>query len=156
MVGLNTVLCLINLFYLWRMLRSRDDAAAYTVLEVEPDDRYLTHVLSVHAQDIARFNPGFRAGAGELAFLVLQGDETVGVVLAHDAGGGTAEVTLDWVTPRHRDFSPGQFVFRESGLFARRGFTRVLSPEGMRQPYYERIGFTPVGDRWELAVPAPR
>lgn len=158
MVGLQLVLSVINVFYLWRMLRSRDDAAAFTVLEVEPEDRYLQHVLRVHADDIGRYNPGFRHDptADQLAFLVLQGDETVGAVLARDAGEGTAEVTLDWVTPRHRDLSPGQFVFRESGMFARRGFTRVLSPEGMRHPYYERIGFTPAGDRWELAVPGAR
>ncbi|ANS79898.1 hypothetical protein SGUI_2502 [Serinicoccus hydrothermalis] len=155
MVGLNVVLALINIVYLWRMLRTRHDEASYTVLEVEPDDTYLEHVLAVHAEDIAQHNPGFRhdPAAERSAFLVLRGDETVGVVLARDAGEGTAEVVLDWVTPSHRDFSPGEFVYRRSGLFARRGFTQVLSPEGMRQPYYERIGFRPVGSRWVLDVP---
>lgn len=155
MVGLNVVLAIINVVYLWRMLRTRHDADAYTVLEVEPDDRYLGHVLGVHGEDIARYNPGFAddPAAEHSAFLVLQGDETVGVVLARDAGEGTAEIVLDWVTPSHRDFSPGEFVYRESGLFARRGFTRVLSPAGMRSPYYERIGFRPQGERFVLEVP---
>jgi hypothetical protein len=57
-------------------------------------------------------------------------------------------VLLDWVTPRHRDLSPGEFVFGGAGLFA--GFDRVRSPHGMRQPYYDRIGFRPEGDRWVL------
>lgn len=154
MVGLNAVLSLINIVYLWKMQRARHDTEAYTVLEVGPEDRYLEHVLKVHAQDIARYNPGFagRASAEDSAYLVVHGDETVGVVLARDAGEGTAEVVLDWVTPRHRDFSPGEFVFRESGLFARRGYHRVLSPAGMRNPYYQRIGFRPEGDRWVLDV----
>lgn len=154
MVGLNAVLCLINIFYLWRMQRARHDAAAYTVLEVEPQDRYLEHVLTVHAQDIARYNPGFPGAVApeEDAYLVVLGDETVGVVLTRDAGEGTAEIVLDYVTPRHRDFSPGEFVFRESGLFARRGFRRVLSPAGMKNPYYQRIGFRPEEGRWVLEV----
>ena len=154
MVGLQLVLSIINIVFLWKMLRSRHDAQAYTVLEVEPDDRYLRHVLKVHAADIARYNPGFRhdPSADHSAYLVLQGDETVGVVLARDAGGGTAEVELDWVTPSHRDFSPGEFVYRESGLFTRRGVTRVLSPAGMKDPYYERVGFRLEGDRWVLEV----
>lgn len=154
MVGLNIVLALINIVYLWRMLRTRHDASAYTVLEVEPRDRYLEHVLAVHREDIARFNPDFRHEPAEQdsSFVVLQGDETVGVVLVRDVGGGTAEVLLDWVTPRHRDFSPGEFVYRESGLFSRRGFSSVLSPKGMRQPYYERIGFRPQGERFVLEV----
>lgn len=153
MVGLNAVLCLINIVYLWRMLRARHDSTAYTVLEVEPDDRYLEHVLQVHGPDIARYNPQFAGvSSQEDAYLVVLGDETVGVVLTRDAGEGTAEIVLDYVTPRHRDFSPGEFVFRESGLFARRGYRRVLSPAGMRSPYYQRIGFRPEGDRWALEV----
>lgn len=154
MVGLNAVLSLINIVYLWRMLRARHDAGAYTVLEVEPDDRYLAHVLGVHAQDIARYNPQFPGTVApeEDAYLVVMGDETVGVVLTRDVGEGTAEIVLDYVTQRHRDFSPGEFVFRESGLFARRGYRRVLSPEGMRNPYYQRIGFRPEGERWVLDV----
>lgn len=153
MVGLNAVLCLINLVYLWKMLRARHDAAAYTVLEVEPDDRYLQHVLRVHGQDIARYNPRFGGvAADQHAYLVVLGDETVGVVLTRDAGEGTAEIVLDYVTQRHRDFSPGEFVFRESGLFARRGYRQVLSPAGMKNPYYQRIGFRPAGERWVLDV----
>lgn len=154
MVGLNLVLALINVVYLWRMMRDRHDAEAYTVLEVATDDRYLEHVLAVHGADIERHNPGFRHDAAQehSAYLVLQGDETVGVVLVRDAGEGTAEVVLDWVTPSHRDFSPGEFVYRESGLFSRQGFDRVLSPAGMKNPYYRRVGFTPEGERWVLEV----
>ncbi|WP_131105851.1 YgjV family protein [Ornithinimicrobium sufpigmenti] len=152
MVGLNAVLSLINIVYLTRMLRARHDAAAYTVLEVRPDDRYLQHVLEVHGQDIARFNPQFAGSVAsdQDAYLVVLGDETVGMVVTRDAGDGTAEIVLDYVTQRHRDFSPGEFVFRESGLFAGRGYRRVLSPAGMRNPYYRRIGFRPEGERWVL------
>lgn len=154
MVGLNAVLSLINIVYLWKMLRARHDAEAYTVLEVATDDRYLEHVLAVHGTDITRYNPGFRHDAADehSAYLVLQGDETVGVVLVRDAGRGTAEVVLDWVTPSHRDFSPGEFVYRESGLFRQQGFERVISPAGMKNPYYGRVGFRPEGDRWVLEV----
>lgn len=154
MVGLNAVLSLINIVYLWNMLRARHDAEAYTVLEVATDDRYLEHVLAVHGTDITRYNPGFRHDAADehSAYLVLQGDETVGVVLVRDAGRGTAEVVLDWVTPSHRDFSPGEFVYRESGLFRQQGFDRVVSPAGMKNPYYGRVGFRPEGDRWVLEV----
>lgn len=154
MVGLNVVLAAINVFYLWRMLRTRHDDRTYAVVEVRPEDAYLNHVLTVHQDDIARTNPrfGFDPESADTAYLVLRGDETVGVVLARDAGVDTAEVLLDWVTPAYRDFSPGEFVFRDSGLFSGRGVRRVLTPEGMRNPYYGRIGFRAEGDRWVLDV----
>lgn len=160
MVGLNVVLALINIWFITKMARTRHDETHYSVLEVEPDDTYLEHVLRVHAEDIARYNPGFAPDptGQHSAYLVLAGDETVGVVLVRDAGAGTAEVVLDWVTPRHRDLSPGEFVYRRSGLFTGRGFTRVLSPEGMAHPYYGKVGFRPEGDRWvlDLEQQAPR
>ncbi|GGK78315.1 YgjV family protein [Ornithinimicrobium pekingense] len=158
MVGLNVVLALINVVYLWRMLRTRHDERSYTVLEVPADDAYLAYVLDRHREDIARINPGFTFAPADVdaAYLVLHGDATVGVVLARDAGGSTAEVLLDWVTPAYRDFSPGEFVFRDSGLFSGRGVRRVLTPAGMQNPYYGRIGFRPEGDRWVLDVEPAR
>lgn len=163
MVGLNAVLCLINLVYLQRMLGSRHSTASYSVVEVRPDDAYLRHLLAQHAADIEKFNPGLdvarllaeRAGTGE-AYLVLHGDETVGYVLLHDIGGRVAQIDLDYVTERYRDFTPGEFVFRRSHLLAERGYTSVVTRRGVSAPYYERIGFTPMGDVFELALtPAP-
>lgn len=154
MVAMNVVLCLINLWFIVKLLRERHDAAAFTVLPVDPEDRYLRHVLSVHAADIEKHQPGLDAttwhpGRSGRAYLVQQGDETVGVVLLR-AEGETAQVDLDYVTPRFRDFSPGEFVWRESRQLYDEGFRRVVTPRGMRAPYYDRVGFTPAGEVWTL------
>jgi hypothetical protein len=61
-----------------------------------------------------------------------------------------AQVELDYVTPRFRDFTPGEFVYRRSGLFRDRGFHRVLTAPGMVAPYYEGLGFHREGDHWSL------
>jgi len=82
----------------------------------------------------------------DLAFLVLRGDETVGVVLARDDGDGTVQLLLDYVTPRYRDFSPGEFVWRRSGVLKQRGFVRVVTPPRMVGAYYEHLGFSPRED----------
>jgi hypothetical protein len=153
MVGLNAALAVINLYYLRRLLATRHDERTYEVVEVGVDDDFLAHVLRVHAADIARFNPGFAGpgdGPGRCAFLVLSGDEVVGVVLVRDAGDGVARIELDYVTPRFRDFTPGEFVYRRSHLFTARGFRRVLTPPGMVAPYYPRLGFRPHGEEYLL------
>ena len=158
MVGLNVVLTVINIWYLGRMLSTRHDDRAYQVVEVGTDDEFLAHVLRVHAVDIARFNPGFRpddGGPDRLAFLVLRADELVGVVLVRPAGPGVAQVELDYVTQRFRDFTPGEFVYRRSQLFTERGFHRVITPPGMVAPYYDRLGFRRAGSSYVLELPAP-
>ena len=101
------------------------------MLEVGPDDEYLRHVLRVHEADILEFQPDLvwdGAAPGRLAFLVQRGDETVGVVLVRDDGDGVAQVLLDYVTPRYRDFSPGEFVWRRSTVLREHGFHRVVTP----------------------------
>ena len=154
MVAMNIVLAGINLFFIARMLGERGDEQAYAVLPVRSDDTYLHHFLGVHRRDIDRHFPGYSAGDGDRrsAYLVQHGDETVGVIVVRDAGGGTAQVELDYVTPRYRDFTPGEFVFRRSGLFRDQGFTEVLTPPGMVAPYYARLGFSRHDDRYRLAV----
>lgn len=155
MLGLNLVLASINIFYLVRAHRQRHDASVYEVLQVDGDDDYLRHVLRTHAADIARFTPDFvhDPGAGDDAYLVLAGDETVGVTLVRGgqgADGREAQVLLDHVTARHRDRTPGEFIFGPQGPLAGRGYSRVRTPRGMRQPYYDRLGFRAEADHYVL------
>ncbi len=153
MVGMNTVLVAINAWFIVTMLRQRHDETAFEVLEVGPSDEYLRHVLRVHGADILAFNPDFVHDPTSThdAFLVQKGDETVGVVLLREEGD-TARVLLDYVTPRYRDFSPGEFVWRRSGLLSERGIRRVVTPPSMVGAYYDRLGFRRDGESWVLDV----
>ena len=156
MVGLNAVLALINVLQLRRLVADRHDDRAYAVLEVGSTDAYLRHVLSLHSSDISQFNPDFHPDQpAELAFLVQRGDTTAGVVLAHDAGGGLAQIDLDYVLPEYRDFTPGEFVFRSSAVFTSRGFDHVQAPPNVRQAdsYLARVGFHQRGDGLILDLP---
>lgn len=144
MVAMNVVLCGINMWHLRALIRTRHDEQTYDVLEVGTDDAYLLHVLRVHGPDILKFQPDVvwdgRADDG-VAFLVQREDETVGVVLVHERADGVAQVVLDYVTPRYRDFSPGEFVWRRSQPLRDRGYTKVITPVGMVGAYYDRLGF---------------
>ena len=156
MVGLNVVLAVINVWYLARLLGTRHDDRVYQVLEVDTDDAFLAHILRVHAEDIARFNPYFRWGtssAGCSAFLVLRADEVVGIMLLRAASPELAQVELDYVTQRFRALSPGEFVYRHSRLLTDRGFRQVRTPPGMLAPYYDRLGFRRDGDAYLLDLP---
>ena len=152
MVGLNTVLAAINVVFIARLLRERHDEEAFAVIEVGRDDAYLQHLLDVHGVDIARHQPDYAwspASERDHAFVVLRGDETVGVVLL-DADGDVAQVHLDYVTPRFRDFTPGEFVWKRSDVLRRLGFRHVMTPPGMVGAYYDRVGFRRNGQEYVL------
>jgi hypothetical protein len=155
MVAMNVVLCGINLWFIRKLLTQRHDEQTFQVLEVGTSDAWLHHVLNEHRTDIEKYFPGFAWAPGSddrEAFLVTRGDETVGVVVVRDAGDGVAQVELDYVTPRFRDFTPGEFVYRRSGIFRERGFRRVLTPPDMLKPYYGRLGFTREGPSYALDI----
>ncbi len=156
--AMNLAIAVIDAYWLWRLHRTRHDEATYEVVEVKPDDAYLLHVLRTHRADITAFYPGFVAapapGEQRYAFLVQKGDETVGVVEIADQGDGTGVVLLDWVSRRFRDFTPGEFVYRDSGAFTGKPFSRlVVTPAKHDERYLERVGFRTDGGQWvrELA-----
>jgi hypothetical protein len=156
---MNGIIAVIDVYWLRRLARERHDVEAYTVIEVGVDDAYLRRVLSVHGADMAASHPSFRmppigAAVDRSAFLVLRGDETVGMVIVRDAGAGVGEVEVDYVTQRFRDFTPGEFVYRSSGIFPAKGFTRLRMAEDVpgEHAYYTRVGFREVDGRWERPV----
>jgi hypothetical protein len=160
---MNGVIAVIDVYWLVRLTRERHDAEVYEVVPVGAGDHYLRHVLGVHADDIARYYPSFAVPAADAgaaparwAYLVLRGDETVGVVVVRDAGGDVGEVELDYVTPRFRDFTPGEFVYRRSGVFAGTGLRSLVVADDARDTgdYLERVGFRRVDGRWHRDVEA--
>jgi hypothetical protein len=154
MVAMNAVLASINAVKIVQLLRQQHDAAVFDVIEVRPESKYLQHILDNHRDDIARFQPDldWQPDRPEShAFVVVRGDETVGAVLLR-AEGDVAHVQLDYVTPRYRDFSPGEFVWRRSSALRERGFRRVMTPPNMVDPYYPKLGFAPAGDRYVLEL----
>ncbi len=157
--AMNAIIVVLDIYWLRRLLRERHDAAVYEVVEVAPDDQYLSHVMKVHLADVRRFQPGFAwdpATPDRSAFLVERATETVGVVVIRDVGNGIAQVDLDYVTPRFRDFTPGEFVYRRSGVFAERGFRRLVAPADVLKPeaYFPHVGFRSEDGEWVRDVDA--
>lgn len=150
MVAMNVVLCAINVWFIAKLVGARDDDRVFEVLEVRPDDAYLFHVLVGNSADIVRFQPDFDAPhPDDTVYLVQKGQETVGVVVLRVIDG-TAQVRLDYVTPRFRDFSPGRFVWRNLQRLREADVRRVVTSPEMVAPYYEKVGFRAEGQSYVL------
>ena len=148
---------IIDAYWLARLYREARNVGTYRVLPVQLSDAYVQEVLRVHADDIAEHEPGFTATTADarVTFLITRGDEAVGVVAIRDQGAGVGRVELDWVKERFRDFSPGEFVHRESHVLTDAGFERleVVPHDATDTAYLSRVGYAAAGDRWvrELA-----
>jgi hypothetical protein len=171
--AMNAVIAVIDIYWLRRLLAERHDPSAYSVVEVGAHDAYLDHVIGVHLDDIHRFQPSYEpprrgpessevaaAAYDEVgqrwAFLVQRAEETVGALVVRDVGLGTAVVELDYVTPRYRDFTPGEFVYEHSGVFAEHGVRRLVADRELatQTDYLLRVGFRDEAGAWIRDVPA--
>ena len=157
-VAMNAAIAVINVYWLTRLYRERHSTAAYEAVAVAPDDAYLRHLLRVNGEDMTRVWPGFSPSlidAQSLVHLVVRGDETVGVVCLRPTDEpGEAMVVLDWVNVKFRDFTPGEFVYRQSSVFAEHGLThlRVLDPPDREHNYLRRMGFEQTKQGWTRNV----
>lgn len=157
---MNLAITVIDIYWLRRLYREAHDEAVYRVLPVPANDPFVAELVRVHAEDIDAHAPGFSAApehhSGRHQFLVVRGDEAVGVVAVRELGDGVGLVELDWVKERFRDFTPGEFVYRKSQVLADAGFRRLeLVPhEATDRDYLRRVGFSTDGPRWVREVAA--
>lgn len=147
MAAMNVVLVAINLWVMARLVRERHDERVYDAVPIGVEQPFLHRLLERHAADIATFNPDLPpevTRVAEHAFLVSTQDQVVGVVLSRQGRTPTEQqVLLDYVLPAYRDFTPGEFVFRADGPFARIGTQRVVASAGMAasEKYLRSVGF---------------
>lgn len=148
--AMNLVITVIDGYWLIRLNRERNVASeAYELVEVDHDDPYLQHFLKLHADQTKHHFPDFdRSQPSRSSILVMRGDETVGVVAISDIADGTANVSLDYVTERFRDFSPGKYVYEDSGLFQRLGVHRIRAPKSRDEQYLRKMGFQQQDGAW--------
>jgi hypothetical protein len=143
--AVNAFICVINVWYLSRMLRAKE---YFRILEVEPASQYVRYFLGFHAEDIRRFVPEFTGPPqpGELTFLVLRDLVPAGLFIGQVREDGCLWVRLDYVIPSFRDFKVGRYVYGESSEFFReRGIRTIASAPGSAEhaKYLRRMGFTP-------------
>jgi hypothetical protein len=151
----NGTIVVVHLYHLQRILKDRAREEYFEVVPWRITGAYVPRFLRFWQDDIVRFQPDF-TGLREdhRAFVVLRDVVPVGLVLFRDLGDGTARIDLDYVTPAHRDQRAARYVFDPDSPFTEQGIRRVQATartEAHRH-YLERVGFTPVGDLFELAL----
>ena len=154
--AVNAFIVGVNLWYLGRIYRSRE---FFRLLPVGPDNEYLRAFLDFYQDDIVRFQPEFSGmpeGKGDqLQVFVLRDLVPAGLLVGTVQADGHLEVELDYVTPDHRDFKVGRFLFRDQAdHFRRKGIREIHSPPGSRvhSKYLERMGFRRDGATYRFSL----
>ncbi len=140
----NVVIASVHIYFLRQLLSKRTEY--FTILEVRPESRYLEYFLDFHADEISRFQPGFRYEAqnDQIRAFILRDLVPAGLFIGRSCQDHSVEVLLDFVIPQYRDFRVGQFLYSErSGVFRDPRCDHAWSATGTpaHNEYLERMGF---------------
>ena len=137
--GLNFCLVLIDLWFLWKVLRKKTMFCAY---RVERDDSAAAHFLDFYREDIRTFFPEFQQDIREAdyGYLVYADANPVGLLVGKRLENDGLEVLVDYSCPSHRDCSVGTFLY---GHLAQAGIRRLVTKtvERKHARYLRRMGF---------------
>ena len=150
---LNLFIVAINLMYLARLYRARDD---FRIMAWTGGRDYLEHFLAFHRREIARFFPRFDAShvEGRDIYFLLRNATPVGLLIGRADAERRFEIDLDYVGPQYRDFRMGSFLYRQNDFFRRQGYSALCAPAtgSGHDAYLERMGFVHQGGEFIKAL----
>lgn len=144
---LNLFIVVINVVYLVRMYREKDD---FRIMRWTGDTEYLNHFLDFHRAEITRFFPRFdRTNLdGHSVFFLIKNAAPIGLLLGRQPENGSFLIELDYVGPQFRDFKMGSFLYEKNDFFRRQGFStlKAQASGSGHDAYLTRMGFARQGD----------
>lgn len=151
--GLNLGIAIIDIYYLIRIYRERDQLA---IVATDPGSEIFRHFWRVNADEIRRIFGEVTIEADHEVFFYLRNNNTAGILVGRRDDEETFSILLDYVTPAYRDLRIGQYVIAEAHIRERvPGVTRLVAAPGAEehQAYLRRLGFRPREDgRFEREV----
>ena len=147
---LNLGIVVIDVFYFIRMTRVKDN---FEIMTVQKDNEIVRRFYRTNKKELdALFGEAAFAKSEKIA-LFFRNDDIAGllayssVVLPQSDSSvpeSAAEILIDFVVPKYRDFAVGRHFFvKDVSFWKEQGYTCLLSsvPDKRHIPYLERLGF---------------
>ena len=106
----NSILFLINLFYLINIYNAKED---FELIEFKGGEKLVYKFLSFYKEDITKYFPAYVHDENEnnLKFVVLRDLVIANIFVARLDNNGSAFVELNYTVPKYRDYKVGEFIF---------------------------------------------
>lgn len=106
----NSILFLINLFYLIKIYNAKED---FELIEFKGGEKLVYKFLSFYKEDITKYFPAYVHDENEnnLKFVVLRDLVIANIFVARLDNNGSAFVELNYTVPKYRDYKVGEFIF---------------------------------------------
>ena len=144
-VALNGVLVLINIVLLIRVVSQSDE---YQMVATDVNDPMYQYFLEYYGQDILQFFPDFdpQVQADEIYFVCCNA-VPAGLLIARRMSEYAVEILLDYSIPKYRDYSLGQYQFRQ---LTHKGYHKAVFHGKYEKhiKYLDKMGFIKEGNNY--------
>ena len=112
----NTILFLINLFYLVKLYSAKED---FELIEFKGGEKLVYKFLNFYKADINKYFPDYthEENDGNLNFVVLRDLVIANIFVATLDENGNAFVKLNYTVAKYRDYKVGEFIFEREQKF---------------------------------------
>ena len=145
----NSILFLINLFYLIKIYNAKED---FELIEFKGGEKLVYKFLSFYKEDIAKYFPAYvhEENENNLQFVVLRDLVIANIFVASLDNNGGAFVALNYTVPKYRDYKVGEFIFNSEQKFLISKGVRSLVYKVVSNKQHEKflkvMGFEKTGD----------
>lgn len=155
----NSILFLINLYYLIKLYNAKED---FELIEFKGGEKLVYKFLSFYKEDIDKYFPHYvhKENENKLKFVVLRDLVIANIFVATLDDEGNAFVELNYTVAKYRDYKVGEFIFnREQKFLISKGVRTIIYKEvfnNQHARFLKVMGFKKVdGSSSQIKVLAP-
>lgn len=147
MALMNFCLIAINLFHLYRLLRTKRQ---FEIVESNGKDALVQYFLAHNGKDIAAYFPDFTPveNASQVAYVVCCNGAPAGILLGRSLPDGQVDVELDYTVPAYRDCSVGTYLYRNLDAYGVKQLIAAKKISASHKTYLHRMGFQEVEGKY--------
>ena len=144
---MNISLIIINLYYLYKLLKTKQQ---FEIVAGNGNDSFVKYFVDRNKKDIEVFFPGveFENAENEVAYMVCCNGNPAGVLLGKDLGNGVLDVLVDYSAPAYRDCSVGAYLYANLGEYGVKKLVFTQNKADDHVSYLTKMGFENVDGKF--------
>lgn len=137
---MNISLIIINLYYLYKLLKTKQQ---FEIVAANGTDAMVKYFVERNGKDIDVFFPDaqIKNTADEVAYVVCCNGNSAGLLLGNDMGDGVVNVILDYSVPAYRDCSVGKYLYSNLSTYGVKKLVFAQNKTGAHASYLTKMGF---------------
>ena len=139
---MNIIIANLDAYQLYRMNHVHE---VFEIVPATSDAAYFSWFIDRYKKEIEPFDSSFAFKQADKVFYYVRDNEVAGILAYNEKDHGVAEIKLDFVIPKYRDFRIGNYFFGPNNPFFKEVgigefVTRTTNP--IHEAYLKRINFT--------------